>query len=75
MDPVSVTMPAEMIEEIDQRRPSTTPRSEWVRKAAIARLFDESHGRWDDIPDIDEDEFDELWQDISEGTNDARALA
>jgi hypothetical protein len=43
-----------MLDEIDDRRHSRTDRSEWVRKAVVARLDAEDRGEWDEIaPDVE----------------------
>ncbi len=47
----SVSMPDELVAEVDDRRHSTTDRSEWIRDAVIARLNAEDAGEWVDPDD------------------------
>ena len=42
----SVEMPDDMLEEIDDRRHSTTSRSQWLREAAQYRIDAEDAGEW-----------------------------
>jgi metal-responsive CopG/Arc/MetJ family transcriptional regulator len=44
-------MPDDLVAEIDDRRHSTTDRSEWIRDAVIARLNAEDAGEWKDPDD------------------------
>lgn len=43
----SVSIPDDMLDEVDDRRHSTTDRSEWIRQAITARLNAEDAGEWD----------------------------
>lgn len=45
----SVSMPDDLVIEIDDRRHSTTGRSEWIREALYARLVLEDEGDWDEV--------------------------
>lgn len=46
-----------VIDAIDDRRHSTTSRSEWVYSAALARFKAELDGTWDDIKVEDKEQF------------------
>lgn len=43
----SVSIPDDLLGEVDDRRHSTTDRSEWIRQAIIARLDAEDSGEWE----------------------------
>ena len=43
----SISLPDELLDEVDDRRHSTTDRSAWVRQAIIARLDAEDSGNWE----------------------------
>jgi len=43
----SISLPDELLQEVDDRRHSTTDRSEWIRQAIIARLKAEDDGEWE----------------------------
>ena len=43
----SVSMPSEMLEEIEDRREKGTSRSEYIRDAVQARFQEEDAGTWD----------------------------
>lgn len=45
-DNPSIKFPDWMVEEIDERRPSTQSRSEWVRQACMARMNAEDDDEW-----------------------------
>ena len=47
----SISLPEEMVEEIEARRHKGTNRSEWVREAIQARIDAEDRGDWDDVQD------------------------
>lgn len=38
---LGITLPEDLVDEIDDRRESTTSRSEWIREACQARLDEE----------------------------------
>lgn len=44
----TISMPDSLKHEIDDRRHSTTPRSQWVAEAVVARLNAEDAGEWTD---------------------------
>jgi Arc/MetJ-type ribon-helix-helix transcriptional regulator len=48
MQKPSMTMPASMLEQIEERREKGTSRSEYVREAVQARFDAEDAGTWDD---------------------------
>ena len=43
----SISMPDEMEDEIDRRRPSTKSRAQWIREAIQARFDAEDQGEWE----------------------------
>ena len=46
----SISIPNDLLAEVDDRRHSTTDRSEWIRQAIIARIRDEDADEWE-IPE------------------------
>jgi len=52
MENTGLTMPKDMLEDVDDRRHSTTARSQWIREAVQARLNAEDAGEWT-TPEID----------------------
>lgn len=56
----TIHVPEEMIDEIDDRRPSTVSRSEWIRGAIQGRLDDEDAGEWTDPNSDDADDAAEV---------------
>ena len=59
----SISLPDDMLEEIDDRRHSTTDRSEWIRQAIIARMNAEDSGKWETPED---------WAGVEEWKNDQK---
>jgi len=57
----SISLPDDMLKEIDDRRHSTTDRSEWIRQAIIARMNAEDSGNWETPED---------WAGVEEWEND-----
>ena len=45
----SISLPDDMVEEIDDRRHSTVYRSEWIREAVMARFLLEDAGSWEEV--------------------------
>ena len=45
----SISLPDDMVREIDDRRHSTTYRSEWIREAVMARFLLEDVGKWEEV--------------------------
>lgn len=43
----SISLPDSMVEEIDDRRHSTHPRSDWIQAAIALRLALEDAGEWE----------------------------
>jgi len=43
----SISLPDNLLKEIDDRRHSTTDRSEWIRQSIIARIEAEDDGTWE----------------------------
>lgn len=51
MSRTTIQLPDEMLDEVDDRRHSTTSRSQWIREAIQSRLDAEDEGEWSDGPD------------------------
>lgn len=51
MSRTTIQLPDEMLDEVDDRRHSTTSRSQWIREAIQSRLDAEDEGEWSDEPD------------------------
>ena len=67
----TITMSAEMRDNIDADRHPATSRSEWVRQAIHARLEAENRGEWEEYaPDSSEKENDSDSTDVA--THDGR---
>lgn len=53
----SISMPDDVQSEVDDRRHSTKPRSEWVREAIVVRFLLEDSGDFDELLDEAEKQF------------------